>query len=137
MRLTALAGPELGPAEVSISLSGGGDAAVTLLLRCVPGASAVALAVRDDGQGVRLRAEVPADGGETVTVHLEIDADGALHAWSPGRHVLTLPPDERYAPAPPIFPPAPKRPLDLALVVYGTLRTFSFHDPVSAAAPLL
>ncbi len=94
--------------------------------RCLPGASAIHV-VLADGDGVRLRAEIPAEGGESVSVDLELDDEGHPSLWSPGRHVLTLPPDERFAPVAPIVPAGKKR-LDLALIVDGTSRRFVLEE---------
>ncbi len=93
----------------------------SLRLRALPGASALHLALTDGGT-VRLQAEIPADENETVLVRLELLDGERLTISSPGRHVLTLPPDERYAPPSPIPVPPSGAPADLALVIDGTAR---------------
>lgn len=99
----------------------------SIRLRALPGASAIHLAV-SGADGVCLRAEVPADENESVLVRLEQlegqgpDGQPYLAATSPGRHVLTLAPDERYAAPLPIGIPSAGSPLDLALVIDGTTR---------------
>lgn len=94
----------------------------SLRLRALPGASAIHFAVSDH-DGVRLRAEVPADESEDVLIHLALEAGERLVATSPGRHLLTLAPDERYAAPRPIPVPPPGSPLDLALAIDGTAKT--------------
>jgi hypothetical protein len=74
---------------------------------------------------VRLRAEVAADPGEIVSVRIELDEQGAPHVWSRGRNVIFLPADPRYDPFPPIQPIPADAPLDLAIVVDGTLRAWT------------
>lgn len=110
----------------------------SIRLRALPGATAIHLAVSDEG-GVSLRAEVPADENESVLIRLErldgqpLDGrhpDGQhLAVTSPGRHVLTLAPDERYAAPLPIRIPPSGSPLDLALVIDGTARSWSEDAP--------
>ena len=86
---------EGGLVETSLPLRGESPRCA-LRLRALPGASAIHLAV-SDGDGVRLRAEVPADENESVLLQLELADSGRLVLTSPGRHVLTLAPDRRYA----------------------------------------
>lgn len=89
-------------------------------LRCMRGASGIHLVLtRDDA--VCLRAEIGAEPGEVVRVEVAVDEDGP-HVSSRGRSVLLLPREARYDPAPPIRPAAADAPLDLAIVIDGTLR---------------
>jgi len=113
-------------ADAELPLAGPGSDC-ELRLRCLPGASAIHLALADadadadvDADGVRV--EVPADGGETVSLRVALEEGGAIAVSSPGRPVLTLAPDARYQPSTPLRVPPPEAPLDLALVVDGTLR---------------
>jgi hypothetical protein len=103
----------------------------SLRLRCLPGATAIHLALTEQGQ-VRHRAEIPADGGEEVTAQIELRDGDQLAVSSPGRHVLTLAPDARYKPSSPLRIPPPEAPLDVALVIDGTIRS-----PSSDGGPLL
>ncbi len=98
----------------------------SLRLRCLPGASALHVVLIGDGE-VRLRAEVPAEGGESVLIQVHREQEDRLSVRSPGRQVVTLPPDERYAPVAPIVPAAGDS-LDLALVVDGTTRHFFLQE---------
>ncbi len=93
-------------------------------LRCLPGASALHVAV-SDRERVLLRAEVQAVGEEAVTIQLGVDGDGRVHLESSSRKVLYLPADTRFEPVPPIEPPAAGA-LDLALVIDGTSRLFEW-----------
>jgi hypothetical protein len=69
------------------------------------------------------RFEVEAAGEESLVIHLERTGDGRFDAWSQGREVLSLPPDERYAPAPPVEGRGSRAgALDLAILVDGTTR---------------
>jgi hypothetical protein len=95
----------------------------TVELRCVRGASRLHVVVAEE-ETVRLRAELQSDPEETIALQLDIDGDGNVDARSPGRHVLVLPPDDRYQPLLPIVPAASDAPLDLAIVVDGTLRAW-------------
>ncbi len=94
----------------------------SLRLRCLPGATAIHLALAEAGV-VRQRAEVPADGGEEVVVRIALQDGSRLVLSSPGRHVLTLATDARYRPSPPLRILPPGAPLDLALVIDGTARS--------------
>ena len=94
--------------------------AVTVHLRCLPGASSIHLALFDGETGI-LRAEIPADGGELVPLHLA-RVDGEPSIDCPGRPILRLPPDVTHAPTSPVEIPAADAPLDLALVIDATAR---------------
>ncbi len=94
--------------------------------RCLPGASAIHVVLKDR-DGVGLRAEIPAEGGETVPIYAEVDEDGRPSMWSPGLQVLTLPPDERFAPAAPNVLAGTTN-LDLALFIDGTSRRFFLEE---------
>jgi len=109
-------------AEVLLAVSEPG-AVGTIELRGLPGASAIHVVLRDTN-GVRLRAEVAADPGETVPLQVELDENGAPSVSSHGRNVLLLPIEARYDPPPPIRPVASDAPLDIAIVVDGTLRNW-------------
>lgn len=114
-------------------LSLSGPSVVRLRLRSLPGASAVLLEILE-GADVRRRFEVQADGEEEFVVHLERTGDGRLDAWSQGREVLSLPPDERYAPAPPTGS-AGAALLDVAVLVDGTARWWGDRDGGSGDRP--
>ncbi len=132
--IRALLGEELDSSDVELAQQEPGSA-VGLRLRCLPGASALHLMVADR-QEILLRAEVPATGGETVTIRLESDADGEVHLTSAGRNVLVLPLDSRFEPSP-LLRPAPTGCLDLCLVIDGTSRHFELQDKVTASSRLL
>ncbi|MEE8524541.1 MAG: hypothetical protein V3T72_11470, partial [Thermoanaerobaculia bacterium] len=101
--------------------------------RCLPGASAIHV-VLTDREGVRLRAEIPAEGGESVSMYVELGEEGRPSLWSPGRLVLTLPPDERFAPVAPIVPTGGAS-LDLALIIDGTSRRFLLEETERLRVP--
>jgi hypothetical protein len=103
----------------------------SLRLRCLPGATAIHLALSKKGR-VLHQAEIPVDGGEEATVRIQLRDGGQLTVSSPGRHVLTLAPDARYEPSSPHRIPPPEAPLDIALVIDGTLRS-----PAIDGGPLL
>jgi len=92
-----------------------------LQLRCLPGAEGLHLPLLRDG-GVCLRGELVAYGGESVVVGVEVDPRGEAHLTSPGRHLYTLPPDDRFAPLPPLPVASGAATLDLAIVIDGTTR---------------
>lgn len=96
-------------------------------LRCLTGASAIDLELTDQN-GARLRAEVPADSGETVLVHLSLRDEGRIAVSSPGRHVLTLALDADTRPVSPLRVPCQGAPFDLALVIDSTLRSVGEQD---------
>ncbi len=123
--IRALLGDELEISDVELPRQEPGSA-VGFRLRCLPGATALHLVVADR-QEILLRAEVPATGGETVTLRLELDEDGEIHLSSPGRNALLLPLGPRFEPPPPLRP-APSGALDLALVVDGTSRLFESRE---------
>ncbi len=92
-------------------------------LRSLAGASALHLALTNGAGKTLWRGEVtPVEEEETVVVDVEIQEDETFHVTSPRRVVLTLPPNERYAPAPPLLPVAADASLDLMLVLDGTMR---------------
>lgn len=97
-------------------------------LRCLPGAMGVHI-VLSDMDGVRLRAEAPANPGEIVPFHIDVDDKGAPHIWSDGFRILLLPSDDRYDAVRPILPAAADAPLDIAIVVDGTLRNWNVGGP--------
>lgn len=104
-----------------------------LLFRSLPGASAVHVEILD-GAEIHRRFEIQADGEEDFVVHLERTEDGRLDAWSQGREVLSLPPDERYAPAPPMGSHGAAL-LDVAVLVDGTARWWGDRDGGSGDRP--
>jgi hypothetical protein len=108
---------------VPLVFSGPGEVC-SVELRCLPGASGVHLVLFDDG-AVRLRAEVVADPGEVVPFQIELDEQGVPHVSSRGRHVILLPVTPQYDPLPPIQLLGDDAPLDLAIVVDGTLRSWA------------
>jgi hypothetical protein len=95
----------------------------SLRLRVLPGAEGLHLAFSREGQVVQ-RVEVPAAAEETVRINVESTENGELAVASPGRPVLTLPPDERFEPCPPLLPTSPGAGLDLAILVDGTTRSY-------------
>jgi hypothetical protein len=123
IHLEALSGPDLALTPAPLPLAAEAPLC-TLHLRALPGASAIHLVAREDG-AVRLRAEVPARAGEAVAVHLELGTEGTVHAWSPEVSVVTLPPEERWAPPTPIRPAREGAGLDVAVLVDGTLRAYT------------
>ncbi len=131
--IKALLGENLDVSDVEILRREPGSA-VNSRLRCMPGASALHLMIASDHE-VFLRAEVPATGGETVALQLEVDEDGEVHLTSAGRDVLVLPLDVRFEP-PPLLRPAPTEHLDLSIVIDGTSRFFEVQD-VPVSSPLL
>lgn len=102
-------------------------AVCTVELRCLSGASGVHL-VLSDANAVRLRAEAVADPGEVVSFQIELDQRGTPHVWSRGRNITLLPSDARYDPPSPIQPSPADSPLDLAIVIDGTLRSWAEKD---------
>ncbi|HEX9984997.1 MAG TPA: hypothetical protein VGF69_17175 [Thermoanaerobaculia bacterium] len=113
------------PAEVALPFSASEAA---LELRCLAGASHVHVVLSDD-DGVKLRAEVTAEPGETVPLHFERDGSGTYSLWSQGRDVVHLPCDARYDPLPPIRPAASPAPLDVTIVVDATTRVWLPSPP--------
>jgi hypothetical protein len=92
-----------------------------LVLRALPGSEGVQLPCRLAGES-RWRFEVAAAGDERLTVDLELDDDGQLHASSEQRAVYTLPADERFAPPPIVRHRSGRRELEVLVVVDGTTR---------------
>jgi len=91
-----------------------------LTLCSLPGASAIQLELVD-GDRVCHRFEVETDEEEAIAVHWQRTGDGRIDVWSQGREMLSLPPDERYAPAPPVDRAGSRaESLDLAILVDGT-----------------
>lgn len=103
----------------------------TLRLRCLPGATAIQVAWVD-GETTSTRVEVPAEGGEEVALRVQLSEAGGVTFLSSGRPVLTLAPDARYRPAPPLLAPEREAPLDLALVIDGTMLAASGDGPLLA-----
>lgn len=95
----------------------------TVELRCLPGASGIHLALRDD-HSVILRAEIPATRGEVVPLRIDIDHDDRPRLSSERFQIFTLPPDARYEPAELIRPTAADAPIDIVVIVDGTLRNW-------------
>jgi hypothetical protein len=117
LRLQTWDAGEHAPVSTPLRFSG---AVATAEVRCLPGASALHVAVAN-GEGVRLRAEVSAEPDEIVPLRFELE-DGVLHLSSHRRSIMHLPVEVRYAPLAPIGPaPAPAS-LDVAIVVDGTTR---------------
>ena len=114
------------PAEVPLSLAEPGTSCV-VELRSLPGASGIHL-VLCNGDEVKLRAEVLANAGEVVPLRIGLDEDGLPHVWGLGMNVLLLPAGSRYDPPLPIRPAAPPAPLDLAIVIDGTMLSWQ-DDP--------
>lgn len=100
-------------------------ASCTVELRCLPGADAVHIVLSDAGN-VIVRAEVgPANAGEVVSFRLDADGQREPHIWSDAFRLFFLPPDSRYDPPPPISPTPADAPLDVAIVIDGTIRNWS------------
>lgn len=127
--------PDAEPDEIVLPLDGPGSGC-SVQLRCLAGGSGLHLVVLRESQ-VILRAELPAEGGETVTVELEARAEGDLRLWSPGRTVFTLPADKRYEPLPLLRRASSDGLLDLVFVVDGTTRRFASGDGGMVADLLL
>ncbi len=127
--------PDAEPGEIVLPLNGPGSAC-SIQIGCLPGASGLHLVLLRDG-AVVLRAEVPAESGETVTVELEAREEGDLRLRSPGRTVFTLPADPRYEPLPPLRIASSDGGLDLVFVLDGTARRFAKGDVGGAVSALL
>ncbi len=89
-------------------------------LRCVPGASAIHLAVLCRNE-IRLQAEVEADPGEEIELVLEAAGDTVSVVARDARRVLTLPAEARLEPPLPRNGGGAGEALDLALVLDGTM----------------
>jgi hypothetical protein len=125
LRLRVWDGAQHAPVEVPLYF----DAAIAAIeVRCLPGASGIQV-VLSDGDGVRLRAEVMAEPGEVVPLGIEIDEHGLLNLSSRGREIVYLPGDSRYEPPLPIRATSAETPLDLAIVVDGTTRSWPEKVP--------
>jgi hypothetical protein len=105
----------------------GGAAKCRIRLRCLPGAAGIQLPFVNARGEVVYRAEIKAVSGETLTVHIQTEGTD-LRVSSPGKAVLSLPPAALYDPPPLIPPVAPNAPLDLALVIDGTSRSFARQE---------
>lgn len=92
-------------------------------LRVLPGATGLHLAFSLRETVVR-RFEVPGTAGETVTLEVDWAGGDNLSLTSQERPVLTLPPDGQYRPPEPLLPQEPGAPLDLAILVDGTTRSY-------------
>jgi hypothetical protein len=133
--LRVVSPPDAEPGEIVLPLDGPGSAC-SVRLGCLPGASGLHLVLLRDG-AVVLRAEIPAESGETVAVELETREDGDLRLLSPGRPVFTLPADSRYEPLPPLRIASTDGGLDLVFVLDGTTRRFATGDQGLVADLLL
>jgi len=133
LRLRAWSARDGQPLEVPLPVLAPGTSCV-VELRTLAGASGVQL-VLCDADGVRLRAEVAANAGEVVPLRVELDDEGAPHVWGQGMNVLLLPVDARYDPPRPIPPARAEAPLDVAIIVDGTLLSWQ-EDAAQPAAPL-
>lgn len=105
----------------------------TVELRCLPGASAIHVVVSDDTR-VHARAEIAADPGEVVPVKIDLDERGAPYVWSRGRTIFHLAQEARFDPPMPIQPSIADAPMDLAIVVDGTLRGWPEADKKAASS---
>jgi hypothetical protein len=93
-------------------------------LRVLPGAEGVHVALVQGGTTLR-RYEVPGLPGELVPLEILWELGAPPRVVSPGRPVLVLPVDTSYQPLAPLFPPRDEgTPLDLVLLIDGTLRWF-------------
>lgn len=106
--------------DVSLPLNGPGSTC-SLRLACLPGAAGLRLVFTRDGEVV-LRAEVPAEGGETVSVEV-VSGDGdQLNVTSFGRSVLTLRVAGHHESLPLLRAAARGESLDLVVVVDATMK---------------
>jgi hypothetical protein len=128
--------PEAEMDAVSLPLDKGGSSC-SVHLRCLPGASAIHCAFLNGEGSAVLRAEVQAAGGETVRVQVALGAGRDLRVWSPGRKVLTLPKEALYEPPRALRVAGPGSRLDLAFVIDGTARRFSFDGKQIVSEPWL
>jgi len=122
--------------EMALPRSAPGDSCV-VELRCLAGVrgnSGIHLVV-SDAEGVRMRGEVAANPNEVVTLQVGLDEGGAPHVRNRATQVLLLPVDQDYNPSPPIHPASADAPLDIAIVVDGTLRNWTPPDPAAHPAP--
>lgn len=103
-------------------------------LEPLPGASAIHI-VLQVGKSARVRAEVEVDTPEPVPVRLAWNDERVLSLSSESRIVLMLPPDEDYAPAPPLQPARDSRDLDVLFLIDGTTRFVP--DSSESLVPLL
>jgi len=126
IRIRVLSAEASEPDEVLLPLHGPGSGC-TVRLRCLPGATGLQVVLTAEG-GAKLRAELPADGGEVVAVQVELDEHGELQVWNSGRDVLFLPAEDRYDPLPPILPAPQDKSLDLVFVIDGTVRHASREE---------
>jgi hypothetical protein len=128
LRLRIWDGAQHAPVEVPLHFDGAGAA---IEVRCLPGASGIHV-VLSDGDGIRLRAEVMAEPRDVVPLGVEMDEQGLLYLSSRGREIVYLPSDSRYDPPPPIRTVSAESPLDLAIVVDGTTRSWPEKAPGAA-----
>jgi len=107
-----------------LNLDGG---ACWVELRNLPGASHLHILLERDGEPV-LRAEIPAQGGETLRVEIRLDVAGPPGLNCPGRIPSFLPLKPALPPAAsPLFITGQEDCLDVALVVDATTRFFFRH----------
>jgi hypothetical protein len=130
--LRVLSLPEAEAREIPLPF-GEPSSACSFHLRCLPGASRIHFVLTG---GTGLRAEIPAESGETVTVHAEIGSTGELRVRSPGKKLFTLPMHSRYEPLPPLTPAGLNR-LDMMFVIDSTTRRFTDEGSGLIAEPLL
>lgn len=105
----------------------------TAYMRAVPGAQWIHLLIESDNGGPSIRAEVNADRGDEVPVHITWDADGVLNVSS-ARKVLLLPAEDRYRP-PRLLTPAQDGKLDLLFLFDATARIFNAQVNVQRKQP--
>jgi hypothetical protein len=104
-------------------------------LEPVPGAPAVQVLLRVGRSSVR--AEVQVDTDDAVPLQVTWNQERVLHLASGPRAVLTLPEDERYAPAAPLLPARDSGKLDLLFLMDGTTKTVANAGKAAILASLL
>ena len=118
--LTAIPPGGEAPGPLVLHPDGNGDCRFDLA--CLPGADAIHLEIALGGR-VRLRAEVRAQAGEVVRLHLHLDEGGEPELRAGSHQVLFLPVEPAYAPLAPLPVPHGEAAWDLCLVIDATTRT--------------
>jgi hypothetical protein len=94
----------------------------TLSLRTPAGASGLHLLFLESGKP-KLRMEMATHENEEVDIRIALDKEGNLQVL--GTESFLLPEPEQYSPTQLIPPPQPEQPLDIAIIVDATMRTFA------------
>lgn len=132
--LTLIAIPADGEAPEPLGLQSDLNGNFRFCLECLPGANAVHLLIAI-GNRPRLRAEVRAQGGESVRCALRLDATGEPCLEVGSHQVLFLPLEPEYGPLPPIPPPRGASAWDICLVIDATTRTAPTPDDQAQGGP--